>query len=204
MINKIKKVVPYLPNFINGYNLTIISIVWSFMIIAGGYLSSINMKWLYLSIFGILFHCITDMLDGAVGKYQKTGAIIWGYFMDHTMDVVITISMSIALALVFPKFQFYILVLLGLQLLLMTTTFLSLDDNGLDISICHDKICLGPADILILIAFLFLFTIYFKNKINKYFFIVLIILLIIVNINKIYQKQKKYHHDDMKNKKQSQ
>jgi phosphatidylglycerophosphate synthase len=173
------------------------------MIIAGGYLSSINMKWLYLTIFGILFHMITDVLDGSVGKYRKTGAIIWGYFMDHTMDVIVTISISIALALVFPKFQFYILVLLGLQLLLMITAFLSLDNNGLDISICHNKICLGPTDMLILIACLFLFTIYFKSKINKYFFIVLIILLTIVNIYKIFQKQKKAHQNDMTIKKQS-
>lgn len=180
------------------------SVVWSFMVIVGGYLSSVNMKWLYLSIFGMLFHLITDILDGAVGRYRKTGAIIWGYHMDHIMDAIITISISIALAFVFPKFQLYILVLLGLQLLLMINAFLSQDANGLDISICHNNICIGTTDILILIAFLFLFTIYFKNKINKYFFIVLIILLIIVNINKIYQKQKKYHHDDMKNKKQSQ
>ena len=67
------------------------------------------MKWLYLSIFGILFHMITDVLDGTVGRYRNTGAIIWGYFMDHTMDAVITFSISIALALVYPQFQFYIL-----------------------------------------------------------------------------------------------
>ena len=173
------------------------------MIIVGGYLSSVNMKWLYLSIVGILFHLITDVLDGAVGRYRKTGAIIWGYHMDHTMDAIITISISIALAFVFPKFQLYILVLLGLQLLLMINAFLSQDTNGLDISICHNNICIGPTDILFLFIFLFLFIIYFKSKISKYFFIVLIILLIIINGYKIYQKQKKAHHDDMKNKKQS-
>lgn len=197
--NEIRKVIPYLSNSINTYNLTLISIVWSFMIIAGGYLSSTNVKWLYLTIFGILFHIITDVLDGAVGRYRNTGAIIWGYFMDHTMDVVITFSISIALALVYPQFQFYILLIIGLQLLLMITAFLSQDKDGLDISICFNSICIGPTDYLILMMCLFLYTIYYKNRMNKYFFIGSIILLITTNIYKIYQKQKKSHLQDLRN-----
>lgn len=198
-MHKVRELVPHLPSYITTYNLTLSSILWSTMVIYGAYKSQKNINWLYLSAIGIFFQLITDTLDGAVGKYRNTGAVRWGYFMDHTMDAIIMFSIAIALALVLPQYKLYILILFGLEALLFITAHLSLDDNGLDISTCYKGICFGPADALFFQIFLFLYLIYTNGKLNKYVLIVLIIVLAVLNIMKIYEKQEKSHKIDQEN-----
>ena len=103
-MHKVRELVPHLPSYITTYNLTLSSALWSTMVIYGAYKSQKNINWLYLSAIGIFFHIITDALDGAVGRYRNTGAVKWGYFMDHTMDALIMISgltLSIKLEILF-------------------------------------------------------------------------------------------------------
>ena len=195
-MHKVRELVPHLPSYITTYNLTLSSALWSIMVIYGAYKSQKNINWLYLSAIGIFFHIITDALDGAVGRYRNTGAVKWGYFMDHTMDALIMISIAIGFALVLPQYKLYILILFGLEALLFITAHLSLDDNGLDISTCYKGICFGATDTLFLQMFLFLYLIYTKGKLNKYFLIVLSIVLVVLNIMKIYEKQEKSHKID--------
>lgn len=100
IFNKFKSfVVPRLPPFITTYNLTLISLLWSSLILFAGFKSIYNIKWFYLIIICVFFHIITDILDGAVGRFRNTGAIKWGYFMDHTMDIILFNSVFFALFL---------------------------------------------------------------------------------------------------------
>ena len=203
IIRILYKIVPYIPSFINTYNLTLISILWSSLNLYAGYKSKKNIKWLYLNILCIILHTITDNLDGKVGKYRNTGAIKWGYFMDHSMDFTFSNSLIFSLILCLPKIRLYLIVILILINQAFSISFLSLDNDGMDISYCLKNICIGPADSLILFAILIFYIIKSNGNINTNFLIITCCVLFILNSYKIYNKQIKFHNEDMKLKNES-
>lgn len=198
--NKLKKeVVPYLPPQVTTYNLTMASTVWSSVIIYAGYKAKKTIKWLYVVIICIIFHWITDTLDGAVGRYRNTGAVKWGYFMDHAMDVLLLTSICISLFLCLPKHRLELLLLYQITIFSMVISFLSLDNRGMDVSYCVKKnVCLGPADGLILIVVLIGYVIYSNGNPNKNIMRIAFGILLFSNIVKIYKKQKHLHDEDMR------
>jgi len=197
--DKLKEyVIPRLPSWITTYNLTLISIFWSITILIAGYLSKFNIKWLYLVMVCVFFHWVTDSLDGALGKYRNTGAVKWGYFMDHTMDILLLDSVFIALIFALPKYNLIITLIILLIFQLFITAFLSLDKHGLDVSTCNIYFCVGPADLLVLLELGLFYVIYTNGKPNKYLFYLIFLFLIIINIQKIFQKQLKLNEEDQK------
>ena len=201
ILNSFKSyVVPKLPSYITTYNLTLISLLWSSLILFAGFKSIKNIKWFYLIILCVFFHIITDILDGAVGRYRNTGAIKWGYFMDHTMDIVLFNSVFLALFIRLPKYRFFIFLISLLIAQMFFTSFLTLDKNGLDISSCNPLFCIGPGDALVILEFLLFYIIQTDGKPNITIFYIIISLLIIINVKKIYEKQQSLHKDDMINK----
>jgi hypothetical protein len=190
IFNKFKNfVVPKLPHFITTYNLTLISLLWSTLILFAGFKAKNNIKWLYLIIIAVILHIITDLLDGAVGRYRNTGAIHWGYFMDHTMDIILFDSVFISLFYCLPSYRFPIFFISILISQMFFSSFLSIDSNGLDISSCNPFFCIGPGDALIILDILLFYIIQSKGKPNIYIFYIIILLLIFINIKKIYDKQ---------------
>ena len=191
--------VPRLPAWVTTYNLTLVSIVWSSLIILAGYMSQTNTCWLFLAIVCIMLHIITDQLDGAVGRYRNTGAVKWGYFMDHTMDTILLSSVFVALFFALPptyRLTLFISALLSLQL--MITSFLSRDEKGQDISVCiHYSACTGPVDGLILVIFLIWYIMLSDKKPSVYVMYAFNFILFGVNLFKIYAKQRQFYHDDM-------
>lgn len=78
--NKFRRyVVPKIPCFLETYHLTFSTILWSMLIILFGYLGSRNILWLLAFSFAILMQWVTDVLDGAVGRYRNTGLVKWGF-----------------------------------------------------------------------------------------------------------------------------
>jgi hypothetical protein len=196
--NKFKEIiVPTLPSFITTYNLTLISLIWSSSILYAGYKSQKNIKWLYLVILSIIFHWITDTLDGAVGRYRNTGAIKWGYYMDHTMDIILTSSVFISLIIALPTLRLPLFIIYSLIVQMFMTSFLTIDNNGLDVSSCISQFCIGPADGLFILIGLIYHIIVTNGKPNIYLLYTITGILVFLNIIKIYQKQNKLHKEDM-------
>ena len=82
----IQATVTKFPCWIEGYHLTLMTILWSAGIIGFGYLAQQNRHWLWLSSLMIFLQWFTDSYDGALGRLRDTGIPKWGYYMDHLLD----------------------------------------------------------------------------------------------------------------------
>ncbi len=84
-----------IPPWLEGYHLTVMTVVWSIGIIYCGYLAQNNRNWLWLSSFLIFLQWFTDSYDGALGRLRDTGIPKWGYYMDHFLDYIFLCSVFI-------------------------------------------------------------------------------------------------------------
>ena len=99
----VDKYTPKVPKILETNRLTYLSLVWSFFILIFGYLGKYNIHWFWLVSLMIGFHYLTDMFDGAVGRYRETGLIRWGYYMDHMLDFIYLNSIFVSYAFIFSK-----------------------------------------------------------------------------------------------------
>jgi phosphatidylglycerophosphate synthase len=118
--------VPRVPPFLETYHLTLLTLVWSAGIVAGGFLARGNLHWLWVASLCILLQYLTDVLDGAVGRYRDTGLVKWGYYMDHLLDYVFLASIIMGYALLLSQIPWYwFLALLAVGSAFMVNMFLS-------------------------------------------------------------------------------
>lgn len=201
-------IIPKLPKQINSFNLTLISLLWSSLILIGGFLSKKNVNWLYLIILAVFLHSITDFLDGKVGRYRKTGAIKWGYYMDHIMDLLMISCVFFSLFYFINSKDIsksFIIIIIYINVVItMVSSFLSLNKNGLNISfVCYKKYCCGPNDGLLFTILYILYIIFTNGNPSMSSLIIISLIFIGANINKIYRNQKHLFQEDMKKKNNS-
>jgi archaetidylinositol phosphate synthase len=97
----VNKVVLILPKWLETNHLTLMSILWAILTIGVGFLARGN-KWWLLGISAlVLAQYITDVLDGAVGRYRNTGLVRWGFFMDHFLDYCFVCALVASYALAY-------------------------------------------------------------------------------------------------------
>ncbi len=94
--------VPHVPKPIGTAHLTLMTIIWSSVIVLSGYLAQEDIRWLGVFSFCIFAQYITDMLDGAVGRLRNTGLIKWGFYMDHFLDYVFLASIVVGYSFLLP------------------------------------------------------------------------------------------------------
>lgn len=118
--------VPRVPRFLETYHLTLLTLVWSTGIVAGSFFARQNLHWLWLVSLCILLQYLSDVLDGAVGRYRDTGLVKWGYYMDHLLDYVFLASIITGYALLLSQIPWYwFLALMALGGAFMANMFLS-------------------------------------------------------------------------------
>ena len=100
---------PKLPRWLETYHLTLLSIIWSALIIILSFLAKQNLAWFWLASLVIVFHWITDTLDGPIGRERKTGLVRWGYYMDHFLDYMYLCSIFIGYSFIVPDHSKYLL-----------------------------------------------------------------------------------------------
>ncbi|MFH1677279.1 MAG: CDP-alcohol phosphatidyltransferase family protein [Patescibacteria group bacterium] len=94
--------------------------LWSLLIVLFGWFARDNINWMWMISLIIFFQYITDLFDGAVGRYRDAGLIKWGYYMDHLLDYFFIASIITAYSLLFPaSFN-----LLFMGILIVTAGFL--------------------------------------------------------------------------------
>ncbi len=113
-------VIPRIPKWLETYHLTMLTIVWSLMILVFSFLAAQNLRWLWMVSLMIFLQWVTDHYDGKVGKYRNTGLVRWGYYMDHLLDYVFLCSVIIGYAFILPEHSRF-------QLLLMLALFAAYD-----------------------------------------------------------------------------
>lgn len=103
-------VIPRIPAWLETQHLTMLTLVWSLLILLFSYLARTDMRWLWLVSIMIFLQYVTDYYDGKVGKYRNTGLLRWGYYMDHLLDYFFLCSVIIGYAFILPAESRYQLV----------------------------------------------------------------------------------------------
>jgi len=113
-------VIPRIPKWLETYHLTLLTLLWSLMILVFSFLAARNLRWLWMVSLMIFLQWVTDHYDGKIGKYRNTGLVRWGYYMDHLLDYVFLCSILIGYAFILPEHSRF-------QLLLMLALFAAYD-----------------------------------------------------------------------------
>lgn len=93
--------VPRFPLWVEGYHLTLTTVLWSAGLIISGYLAKQDLRWLWVASGMLFMQWFTDSFDGALGRYRDTGIPKWGFYMDHFLDFVFMCAILIGYALLF-------------------------------------------------------------------------------------------------------
>ena len=191
--------VPFIPQFIETYHLTLMTLLWSLGVILSGYLAQSDIRWLWLSSLCIFLQYITDLLDGAVGRERGTGLIKWGYFMDHFLDYIFFTALVMSYAFIFPIATLFILMALAfVQIGFMVNMFLSFaTTNSFTISFLN----LGPTEIRVIYILFNIYLIFWGVDIAIWLMPYFVILSAAALAFLVYKIQKGLWEIDMENKK---
>jgi phosphatidylglycerophosphate synthase len=78
---------PRLPTWVTPDMLTSLALVAAVVIFAGYALSGFDHNWLWASVVGYLLHWFGDSLDGSLARFRQIERPRYGYFVDHSADV---------------------------------------------------------------------------------------------------------------------
>ncbi|KKR34415.1 MAG: hypothetical protein UT67_C0016G0022 [Candidatus Magasanikbacteria bacterium GW2011_GWA2_40_10] len=196
----VEKFVAKIPKNIETYHLTMSTLIWCVFIVLFGYLAGkYSINWLWGTSVMIIFQYLTDLFDGAVGRYRNTGLIHWGYYMDHFLDYIFLCSILVGYSFIYnDRFNtiFFILASYGA---FMVNSYLSFASTN-EFRISYFKI--GPTETRLAFIITNTLIILFHGRVPlistlPYIFTASVIGLIIV----VYTTQKMMWKKDMKNKK---
>ena len=97
------KVVPRIPSWLETHHLTMLTLLWSGLILVFSFSARTDRRWLWLVSLMIFLQWVTDHYDGKVGKYRNTGLARWGYYMDHLLDYFFLCSVIIGYSFILPE-----------------------------------------------------------------------------------------------------
>lgn len=118
--------VPKIPESIETYHLTFMTIAWAAGVVLFGWLASKNIQWVWGISVMIILQYITDLADGEVGRRRDTGLIKWGFYMDHFLDYIFLCCLVFAGFLFSPdSVSGWFVVLLIIVSAFMVNSFLS-------------------------------------------------------------------------------
>ena len=88
-----------MPAWVTSDMLTFTGFCGSLIMAAGYALSHNDLHWLWLSSFGLLVNWFGDSLDGSLARVRDTQRKIYGFYIDHNVDVINETIMFIGLGL---------------------------------------------------------------------------------------------------------
>lgn len=197
----VKRYVDRIPSWLETHHLTLMTLLWSGLVILFSYLAKDNVQWMWLVSAAIIFQYITDLFDGAVGRHRNTGLIRWGYYMDHFLDYIFLCSILIGYSFLAPDyFQEMFFFILAICVAFMINSYLAFAaTNKFQIS----YLGVGPTEMrLVFLVINFLQIIFgriFMAQFLPHVLIAITLGLVIV----IYRTQKEIWEMDVANKKNS-
>jgi len=79
---------PRLPRWVTPDKLTILGLIGAVVILAGYAASALDRDWLWLAVAGYVVQWFGDSLDGSLARFRSIERPRYGYFVDHSADVV--------------------------------------------------------------------------------------------------------------------
>lgn len=120
------RVLPHVPSWLETYHLTMLTLVWSGLILLFSHWAARDLRWLWGVSVMVALQYVTDHYDGKVGKYRGTGLVRWGYYMDHLLDYLFLCSIIIGYAFILPeRSRYQILIMLAIFAGYEVSTFLA-------------------------------------------------------------------------------
>ncbi len=121
--------VPHLPGWLETYHLTYLTLVWSGFMVMFFYLGVSNPNYLFGVPAVVILQYLTDLLDGAVGRYRNTGLVKWGYYADHFFDFIFMTAIVLGYGLLIG-FDLWLFALYAITSGFMVHTFLLVSTNN--------------------------------------------------------------------------
>jgi phosphatidylglycerophosphate synthase len=130
--------------------LTLLALFAAVMIFAGYVLSALDRNWLWASVIGYILHWFGDSLDGSLARFRSIERPRYGYFVDHSADVLGALLILVGLGLSpFMRLDVALVALAGYYML-AAHAFLSARVVG-ELKLSH--VAAGPTELrLILIG----------------------------------------------------
>lgn len=190
---------PKVPASVETYHLTLATVVWCILVVLFSYLARFNIHFLWLVSASILGQCITDLLDGEVGRRRGTGLLRWGYYMDHFLDYFFLCCILIGYGLMVESpnkyLVFYLLALFGA---FMVNSFLAFGATG---KLSKSYMGIGHTEVRFIFILLNTLVILSGKMVNVQWFLVPFLLLgTFALIMTVYHTQKELWAIDMNNK----
>ena len=94
--------------------LTVVGLIGGVVMAIGFWLCNANKNFLWIVDLGLLINWFGDSLDGSLARYRKIERFQYGYFVDHTVDIMTQTIFFLGLGLSpFVHFNFALLALVG-------------------------------------------------------------------------------------------
>ncbi|MAG28535.1 hypothetical protein CL632_00080 [bacterium] len=194
----IRKMLPHIPRFLNGYNLTMLGIIWIILIVVFSYFAQENINWLWGNSVVLVLHYMTDSFDGALGRFRNSGLVRWGFYMDHLLDFVFMAALVVGFAFLVDGSNIYWLIAMliiistiGVNSILAFSVFGALKISNFKYGPTEARITL-----IIINTLIIYYGIYLLETILPYF----VVLFFIYMLGAVFRVQKKMYKLDMQNK----
>lgn len=84
----LKWLAAHMPAWVTPDILTGVGVVGSLVVFSGYVLTNLDSRFLWLASLGFVINWFGDSLDGTLARYRKVERPLYGFFIDHTVDVI--------------------------------------------------------------------------------------------------------------------
>lgn len=153
------------PRWVTSNMLTFVGTLGAVVCATGFALANYNLNWMWLSVFGLFMNWYGDSLDGSMARVRHTQRPVYGFFIDHNIDIH-TITIMCIGAGISPICRIDIaLFVLVAYLAISTHTYIGAILKN-EFKLTYGK--LGPTEFRVIAAIFTVFLIYFPWQDERY------------------------------------
>lgn len=146
------------PNWATSNMLTFIGTMGAILCAVGFGLANYNLLWMWLSVAGLAINWYGDSLDGSMARVRHTQRPVYGFFIDHNVDIFTIIVMCVGAGLSpIVRMDVALLVLVAYLAISAHTYIGTILKN--EFKLTYGK--LGPTEFRVIAAIFIIFLIYF-------------------------------------------
>jgi archaetidylinositol phosphate synthase len=108
----------HMPPWVTPDVMTVVGVIGSLVTFSGYCLTNLHPGFLWLASLGFVINWFGDSLDGTLARYRKIERPLYGFYIDHTVDVINEALVFLGLGLTpYVRFDFACLALIGYLML---------------------------------------------------------------------------------------